>query len=92
MPTKAPTHRPARLPRAAPSVPKHRIYGAAHKRLRQVILSRDPWCKLCDIAPSNEMDHIVPLSRGGTNDDDNLQGVCKRCHSKKTMKELGTLQ
>jgi len=34
-----------------------------------------------------EVDHIVPLARGGTHDLANLQPLCKSCHSKKTMRE-----
>lgn len=37
------------------------------------------WCG----APSNSIDHIVPLVRGGTNDASNLQPMCRRCNSKK---------
>ena len=29
-----------------------------------------------------EVHHILPLSRGGTNDEDNLMSLCKSCHSK----------
>ena len=29
-----------------------------------------------------EVHHILPLSRGGTNNEDNLMSLCKSCHSK----------
>jgi len=29
-----------------------------------------------------EVHHILPLSRGGTSDEDNLMSLCKSCHSK----------
>ncbi len=36
---------------------------------------------------ATEIDHIIPLKNGGTNDIENLQALCKRCHSKKTKVE-----
>jgi hypothetical protein len=31
----------------------------------------------------------VPLFKGGTDDDANLQGLCAECHSEKTRADLG---
>lgn len=40
-------------------------------------------CLKCgDVA--TEIDHIVELNAGGTNDLDNLQPLCKACHKAKT--------
>jgi len=65
-----------------------RIRGHRWMAIRRFILSRDPICKEClkkDIVTSAvEVDHIVPLSRGGSNEEENLQGLCKPCHSMKT--------
>lgn len=36
------------------------------------------------------IDHIVPISQGGTNDDDNLQLLCAPCHTDKTKEENRT--
>ncbi len=59
------------------------------RRIRERILGRDPLCVEClktDIlTPSSEVDHIDQDATN--NDDDNLQGLCKPCHSKKTYKE-----
>ena len=38
---------------------------------------------------ATEVDHIQPLSRGGGHEWDNLQALCKSCHSKKTARETG---
>ena len=34
-----------------------------------------------------DIDHIIPLSLGGSEEDDNLQALCPACHRKKTDKE-----
>jgi 5-methylcytosine-specific restriction endonuclease McrA len=31
-----------------------------------------------------DLDHVIPLSRGGTNDDHNMQVLCSWCHGDKT--------
>ncbi len=36
-----------------------------------------------------EWDHILPLCLGGSNDDDNWHGLCRKCHTEKTKKEAG---
>lgn len=33
-----------------------------------------------------EVDHIIALHNGGTNDIENLQTLCKRCNCKKGVK------
>lgn len=38
---------------------------------------------------ATEVDHIQPLSRGGGHGWDNLQALCKSCHSKQTARESG---
>lgn len=32
-------------------------------------------------------DHIIPLAEGGTDNDDNVQPLCKPCHDVKTAEE-----
>ena len=41
------------------------------------------------VKPGKEVDHIIPLKRGGTNAIKNLQTLCKPCHSRKTAIEDG---
>ncbi|NBW09689.1 MAG: HNH endonuclease [Caulobacteraceae bacterium] len=51
-----------------------------------MILREEPLCRHCGAAAS-QVDHIVPLSRGGTDARENLQPLCHSCHSKKTASE-----
>jgi len=38
---------------------------------------------------ATEVDHIKPTRNGGSDRPDNLQGLCKSCHSRKTALEDG---
>ena len=54
-------------------------------RRRREVLDRDGWrCQKCGKAGRLEVDHKTPLYRGGSNDLDNLQALCRRCHLDKT--------
>lgn len=68
--------------------PSARGYDRAWQRIRQRILSTNPLCAHCRadgrVTLATEVDHIVPLREGGTHDDNNLQPLCKSCHSSKT--------
>ena len=39
-------------------------------------------CAYCEDDAAH-VDHVVPLSRGGTNDRENLAGACRRCNEEK---------
>ena len=71
-----------------PSAAK-RHYGRKWRVRRRVILARDPFCKApgCN-AVSTDVDHIVDVVDGGSDDDDNLQGLCHPCHSRKTARTI----
>jgi 5-methylcytosine-specific restriction protein A len=36
---------------------------------------------------SYEVDHIIPLYKGGSNDESNLIALCRNCHGKKTVED-----
>ena len=60
-----------------------RGYGRRWRKLAAMILERDPYCKAeCCHEGSTDCDHIIPRREGGTNDPDNLQGLCHDCHSR----------
>lgn len=61
--------------------------------LRRTILQRDNYtCKICGNSIKNEpnllleVDHIIPLSKGGITKEDNLQTLCWRCNRSKSNK------
>ena len=39
--------------------------------------------------PARQVDHIKPLSQGGTDALDNLAALCIPCHEAKTAKDMG---
>ena len=39
--------------------------------------------------PATQVDHIKPKAKGGTDDWDNLQSICDRCHDAKTKQDMG---
>ena len=66
-----------------------RGYGGPWRKLRLIVLNRDLYrCAHCG-RKGNEVDHIKAKRDGGEDTLDNLQTLCKPCHSKKTMDECG---
>lgn len=68
-----------------------RGYGAAWRAKCVQVHARDKQCVNCKkngvISPIQCVDHIKPKALGGTDDFENLQGLCKPCHKDKTAKE-----
>ncbi|MFN0133413.1 MAG: HNH endonuclease [Phycisphaerales bacterium] len=64
-----------------------RGYGSVWRRLRKLVLARDPFCMACHRNPSKHVDHIKAKANGGTDDMGNLRGLCERCHMRKTAKD-----
>jgi len=55
--------------------------------LRNKIFKRDGnKCKKCGSKNNLTIDHIVPFSKGGTTEINNLQTLCKKCNRKKGAK------
>ena len=71
---------------------QQRGYGTEWTKLREVILKRDAGlcqpCKSTDrVTLAREVDHIKPKAEGGTDDESNLQSICRACHLTKTQAE-----
>ena len=77
------------------------LEGTTEKTTREMIplnsrfkiLKRDNYtCVKCGQSPAKnndvelEIDHIIPVSKGGTNDLENLQTLCKKCNQGKKNK------
>lgn len=63
--------------------------GRPWRRKRDEIFKRDLYtCQVCKrIGGDLELDHIVNVAKGGSEDDSNLQTICKTCHAPKTHAE-----
>ena len=69
-----------------------RGYGVRHRWWRRIVLGRHPLCanpfKLKDhFVAATVADHIIPLRQGGDFSLENGQGLCARCHNRKTAAE-----
>lgn len=71
-----------------------RGYGTEWDKIRARILRRDGHLCQCEDCQTegrpllaNEVDHRIPKSRGGTDDDANLCAINRDCHKRKTQRE-----
>lgn len=61
--------------------------GDFHKR-RSLVLARDRFtCQRCGCRTELEVDHLIPIAKGGTWDLSNLWVLCRDCHRRKTYYE-----
>jgi len=79
------THQPNTLPVTNEVRERRRVTPEIRRR----ILERDNYaCQSCDSEDVLEIDHVIPISRGGSSDDDNLQVLCAFCNRSKGAKTL----
>lgn len=66
---------------------RYRTYGSHTEEQWQAVLKQQGWtCYYCyrELVPSNwTRDHQVPLSRGGSDNIDNIVAACRRCNCRK---------
>lgn len=58
-------------------------YRGVLGQIRDKIFERDQVCLKCGTSKNLTIDHVVPISKGGTNDLDNLQTLCRKCNVEK---------
>ncbi|MFR9767068.1 HNH endonuclease [Nocardia sp. SC052] len=63
-----------------------RYRGVSRAQAEQIRMRDNRTCQKCG-KPGREVDHILNVKADGTDDDDNLQVLCKDCHDAKTQGE-----
>ena len=78
--------------------PAARGYDRRWRKLRLLVLSDEPLCRMCREIGRTRLatvvDHIRPKRDGGTDERDNLQPLCKPCHdgAKAAFENTGKLR
>ena len=70
---------------------RKRLYRTTRwRKIRLVILDRDPVCTICRKAPSNQVDHVVHDDNNSKFfDPSNLRGACALCNNRRGATERG---
>lgn len=86
----------AALPRKEPTaIRKKRLAALRRYRSRamritraqiRAVLERDKVCRNCG-GTAKDIDHIIPVSRGGPTELSNLQLLCRPCHHQKSRRD-----
>jgi 5-methylcytosine-specific restriction protein A len=70
-----------------------RLRGRRAVEQRQRRLQMEPLCRDCrakgKITRSTVPDHIVPLAKGGSDEDSNIRCLCAPCHRVRTAEQFG---
>ena len=66
-----------------------RGYNTRWQKIRKMVLIRDTICRDCNKNIATNVDHIIPFKNGGSNNLNNLIGLCHSCHSRKTAMSDG---
>lgn len=76
-----------RLPGTSGMSPIKRKFRESHKR---IVAARQEWrCGSCDnlLSSAFQVDHVIPLWKGGADEISNATASCACCHAKKTQLE-----
>ena len=77
--------------RSPEATPRLRGRAAVAQRRRRLML--EPLCRDCkakgETTASSVPDHIIPLSKGGPDTDDNIRCLCADCHKARTAEQFG---
>jgi len=60
------------------------------RRARRVKRAHGYRCHVCKKTHDEhdlEVDHVIPVTAGGSDDESNLRPICKPCHKRKTQRE-----
>jgi 5-methylcytosine-specific restriction endonuclease McrA len=80
--------RSERIDMAAPSIIRLRSYVRVPYRRRAALSRRGVFirdehtCQYCGV-PAENVDHVIPRSRGGAHEWENVVAACRRCNSRK---------
>ncbi|MEZ5880062.1 MAG: HNH endonuclease signature motif containing protein [Nitratireductor sp.] len=70
-----------------------RLRGRKAVEQRKRRLMAEPLCRHCQakgkVRAATVPDHIIPLFKGGTDTEGNIQCLCDECHRIKTAKDKG---
>ena len=73
-----------------------RDHSTAFARRRAALMAAEPLCRYCfhqgAITAATVLDHILALSLGGSNEDDNLAPACRKCNDEKGRDERRYLE
>jgi len=64
----------------------YQVYGRRkiERHIRKKIYERDGYkCRKCGDTEWLTIDHVIPLAKGGTNRENNLITLCKKCNQEK---------
>lgn len=72
---------------------EQRLRGRKGVDHRRAVRAEEPWCRHCLAqgrrTATSQVDHIVPLFKGGSNARSNMQGLCDDHHRIKSAADTG---
>ena len=75
-------------------IAKQEIRNVSQTTKKEIAANAKWKCEICNnlLTANYEIDHIIALYLGGTNEKDNLQACCPECHRTKTRQEYEDYQ